>query len=887
MIVEAYARLKTWWDGQPAPSQRRLLGIVIFGIYTLVTLIVTYPLITRLSSGIPGYAHGDQLQKVWSLWFTKRALFEGSNPAYFSTLVYPNGYFSPIRWSMLLIPILALPLTVTFPPVAAYNITLLFSYILTGYAGYLLCYDIVKNRSAALFGGLLLMLFPTRVANVLAGHLEAGSLFLALLYMRSLRRTLLNPLPRQALRTGLLLALASMVHVTHLPYLILPWTLLYFLHFVLNRAPRVFHWPTWQAALVTAGVGAIMLLPFFLPLINLAMASPTQVMEGGTLMLSADLLSYFTPATTNPILKALGLIPGFAKQVHSFPAWESLAYLGLLPLVLVSLALVRRSPRSWLWASMAVMMMVLALGPYLKVAGDPVVYSVEGIESRIVLPYAILGKLPIFAIGRTPGRFNLVTSVALAVLSAQGILIWLNSKRMRKTPWRAAAWLGVAALILAGEYLVMWPLRTREIPTSATVATLAEESPQGGVLNVPLGNRDVKHLAEFYQMSHEWPNMSGYVSRELPQDPGVSEMFSWLTGDLAQERDIVPLVEPKAAQALLAQRGVSYVLHQKNYGADERITAQLTRLLGHPLLEDNVSALYQVEPVSPPNEILYALNEPGWGWVESLLDRPGRWLSRRARLVIVAPREMSGPLEITALSGDRPRHLMVTINDEETGTIVIGQQMRYFLPGIKLRQGYNVIDFQVKEACWSVQGDPSCSLNRPLANVPPSRDCDLSSSLTRCLNIFVQDIRFKPEGGASPYRQLEVQTGDDIKLRGYALEEEGDRSLGLTLVWQALNSPSVDYNFFVHLLDTGEETLVTQVDGPLASDAFASSLWQRGDIVQERVTLHIPEDTPGGTYALLTGMYRYPDLERLAIPADRPYAQHGLIWLEDVAIGAK
>jgi hypothetical protein len=875
-------RLQEWSGHQSACWQKRWLALAILSVFTLLALIVTWPLIFRLSLGVPGYSQTDQLQKVWSLWYTKEALLQLSNPAYFATLAYPHGYFSPIRWSMLVIQVMAFPLTLLFSPFAAYNLALLLSYILTGYTGYLLCFDISKNRKAAMFGGLLIMLFPARVAKALAGHLESSSLFLAMLYMRSLRRTLQHPHPRRAVKTGALFALASMVHITHLPYVILPWTMIYVPQFWASRVTRPHFRATWRSLVISAGVAAIMLAPFFTPMIIFALGPFGQDAGGGKIEFSADLLSYVTPSPTNPILNALNLIPDFAMPTLGAHPQEKLAYLGIIPLILAGLALYRRADESRIWMMTGGVMMVLALGPHLKIMGEPVMYSVEETQSRIVLPYAIVSKLPIFSAGRTPGRFNLVTGVALAVLATQGATAWIEGKKRHKVAWRDYGLL-TAAIFLVAEYLIVLPMPIRDEPVPAPIAILVQEPAHGAVLNIPLEERYVKHLAQYYQIIDGWPNMDGYVSRALPNEPGLLETFGWITS-VAGQPDIIPMVDSEIARALLSEKDVRYVLLHRDFVTDIELESWLEKMLGPPLAKDERVALYQVKPTPNSEEIVYAL-AGDWQGKTSILGQPGRWLSRQAKLVIYAPHQLTGSLSFLSLSGNWPRHVTLTADGGETHTLLIGQYMRYYLTGITLHAGYNIFDFKVLEGCWLVRGDPLCSINRPLTGLALTQGCDLSFKQAQCVDMLVQDINFAPQEQIVDYRQLEVGLGDDLKLKGYALQNEalqGDGLLRVMLAWQAVSTPPEDYHFFVHLLDKETGELAAQYDGPPVLQTVETSQWLPGDIVQDQVIL---QEVPPGSYALLAGMYRYPSLERLAVRSERPYAQDDLIWLQDVSIG--
>ncbi len=877
--------LYKWWQHRSARTQDRYIALGVLCFYTLITLIVTWPVVAQLSHGVPGYQIGDQLQKIWMLWHTKEAILDGQNPAYFATLVYPRGYFSPIRWAMLVIPVLTVPLTLLVSPVVAYNLMFLLSYVLTAYTGYLLCKDVTNNRQAAILGGWVLMLFPLRVAHLMAGHLETGSLFMALLYMLLLRRTLLEPRPSRAILTGLVLGLAGMVHVTLLSYVLSFWTILYVACFLLLRAPRFFSWPIWRALLIVSGVAAVVVTPFLIPLINLSLNPAERIMEGGTAIFSADLLSYVSPPTQNPLLDMLGLIPDFAKDTLAFHPQELLAYLGVAPLLLIWLALIRRAPEGGTWLFIALVAMLLALGPYLKVRGEGLTLALNGTESLVVLPYTFLSKLPIFGVGRTPGRINLIAGIALAVLAAQGAAAWLGNKD--KVPaWRSGVLL-VAAVILSCEYLVSWPMEMRYTPLPTAVQRLADEPPTGGVLNIPVHDRDAMHRALFYQITHGWPLMDGYVSRQLPHEPGLLGTFNWISDDVPKS-DIIPAVDPLAARGLLAERGVSYVLVHRTYVRDiKAVESRLEAILGEPLVADEVASLYRVEPAPRPDKIVYALDGLGWGWVEPWNGEPGRWLSRKADLIIYMPQDTSGALYFKALSGDYPRRLLVTVNDEASYTLVIGQHLRYYLPDLTLQAGYNVLRFEAQEPCWPIQGDAHCRINWPLVGLPPQQDCWLSAPFDRCLDVLIQGVGFVPDDELVAYHLSGAQLGESIQLVGHSLQEPSAQpgsSLTLTLIWRAIDTPTENYGFLVRLVEAGTGALVVEYSGSPLREAFVTSQWQAGDLVQEQIVLHLPSDLAPGKYVLLTGMYRSSDGEMLPFDGGRLEPQSGLIWLQDIVV---
>lgn len=860
------------------------MALGALSLYMFTTLIITWPVAACLSTCVAGYPDGDQPIAIWGLWQNKEALLNGQNPAFLEMLNYPYGYFSPVRLAMLAIPMLMLPIGLILPPIVVYNLAFLLSFVFTGYSGYLLCHDITKDRRGALLGGMILMLFPLRVAHALAGHLEIAFLFIPIIYVLLLRRTILKPSYRLAFLTGLALALASMSFVTTVPYFLIPWTVMYLGGLILSDHEQFKHRFTWVALGLVGLVAIIFTLPFFLPLMRAALNPDSEMWAYGVSTYSADLLSYISPPPANPILGGLGLIPDFAKNAKELQ--ETTAYLGLIPVSLAGFALLRKGGELRIWLTVAFITMVFALGPFLRVGGTPVRLGAED-KSLVYMPYVFLTQIPIFSIGREPGRLNLITGMILSVLAAQGVTIWLH----KQCSWRSIIILALVTVGTTAEYLVGWPIEmTREGLFPPSVEVLSREKPTGGVLNVPLRNYWAKLWGAYYQIEHGWPMFGGNYARDIPDASGRLEMLDWVTTTTTRG-DVIPVISPSAARALLTKEEAHYILFH-HYNVKDvpvpQLKSHLTSLFGEPIATDPAISLYQVEANSEVGETLYALGQKqGWGWIEEWNGEPARWLTNSGDLIIYSPQDVTGNLTFRSLAGDRPRHLVVTPQSGSPRTLIVAPYMDYTLPDIDLHLGYNVFHFEVEEPCWTINIMPQCAISQPLTGLPPGESCWLAPQGQRCIDVLFQNIRFEPGLAEADYHPLSVTLGQSIELVGYRLESspvKPNSTLSLTLIWQALGVPTEDYNLFVHILDPSTGTLIAQYDGSPLGGAFPTSHWEPGDMVQVKITFQLSADAQPGVYPVLAGMYSYPSIVRLAVNSNRPYAENNLIWLQDLEV---
>jgi len=143
--------------------------------YSLISLIVTWPLVTHLRGWVPGL--GDWGQNLWALWWTRQALLvEGQQPFFTHYLFYPEGVtllFHPLDVSD---GLLALPLYGLLGGDVTYNLMILLSFVLAGYGAYLLALYLTHHRAAAFIAGLIFALSPYHFLRVDLGHLNLSTI---------------------------------------------------------------------------------------------------------------------------------------------------------------------------------------------------------------------------------------------------------------------------------------------------------------------------------------------------------------------------------------------------------------------------------------------------------------------------------------------------------------------------------------------------------------------------------------------------------------------------------------------------------------------------------------------------------------------------------------
>jgi hypothetical protein len=228
-----------------------------------------------------------------------------------------------------------------------------------------------------------------------------------------------------------------------------------------------------------------------------------------------DLLSLILPNPNHPLAP-----DGLARWLTHRPN-AYLENVASVPLIAIGiLVLAWRAgwrPSRW-WTAMIVVFGLLALGPFVHVAG---------INTYVPGPWALLRYVPLVGLVHTPARFSIVLILAVAVVVADAL-----AELGRRNPDRRRVLLIGAGLLLAAELLpAPLTLYSAEIPPLYQRVAAAPSTVT--LLEIPYGVRDgvssvgnFSARTQFFQTAHGKTVMGGYLSRiprrrveELQLDP--------------------------------------------------------------------------------------------------------------------------------------------------------------------------------------------------------------------------------------------------------------------------------------------------------------------------------------------------------------------------------
>jgi hypothetical protein len=495
--------------------------------YALLAAGITWPLARDFTTRVIGVVAYDVRHTIWLLWYLKEVVSGRASWPYTMLLHYPYGITTLVDGVGPVNGVLALPFW-PLGPAAAYNGAVLVGIALSGWFMYLLARHLSLDRASAGFAGVLFIVWPMHLVAVY-GHLE--KLFTGLLPLTLLAGLIAFDLRRRPVWSA---AVAAVLLETLLQngnqFLFAVVGIAVVALVQLAGASRADRRRLFGRIALTAGVSVAVCSPLLVAIVRAAGHRWMIVSLGDRSGYYApDLLHLLVPS----IHQALGGSwfypdPTFLFDFTRFPILTSLAprpgWYGsgmetavTVPLSAVALAIAAwrldgSRARTWLWV--AFVCTLLALGPFLRVAGRT---EFTSLGWRLPLPQALLARLPGFDVMRTPGRFMMIGSVGWTVAAAVGL-----AAVARRRGWRTDLLASVAGLVVLVEcWPAVWPQQVLP-PVPGFYRNIATDGERYAVLDLPagwLGRHEYGSAYAFYQVIHRKPIAWSYLSRQYFRYP--------------------------------------------------------------------------------------------------------------------------------------------------------------------------------------------------------------------------------------------------------------------------------------------------------------------------------------------------------------------------------
>jgi hypothetical protein len=501
---------------------------------------------------------------------------------------------------------------------------------------------------------------------------------------------------------------------------------------------------------------------------------------------------------------------------------------GLITVALALWGLIRgRGWTRWFFLLLLVVSWTLSLGPRLYLApGDP-----SSLDAT--LPYAwLFATVPGFKALRAPVRFDVLISLALAVLAGYGVAalgmigrparLDSDTGEASRPTWHWLSRVGIPALLVAVVVLesLVWPAAHIESVAAGdsvpSVYRWLAEQEAGPVLELPMvltpGGPQLEY--QYFSTYHWQTTPDGYSGFVPPKQ-----------GQIVYEMERFP---SERSVSLLQALGVEHlVIHTDRYPAARWLEMQtaLAQVDALTLVEVfDADQVYRVQP---------RLFDTGDLAVSAYL--PPRAAAGQPYTAYV----------IAVNHGDRSYALQPTdlIEPAATWQTTRGNQEDRVSGDVPLVTSH---------------GGGAAVIPLPLTAPDTPGTAQLVLGETD-----------GPLGTWTSAGAVVVgDQGDDafpvpVRLENWTMAPtaRGGEPYDVGLVWRALGKIDAYYSTYVKMMDP-EGNAIAGWDGQPRDGAAPTLLWVPGEAIEDAVTLVVPTGTPPGEYVVEAGMYRAADLAR-------------------------
>jgi hypothetical protein len=504
----------------------------VLALFAVLTGIMVTPLVRHPATLTAGW-EGDNLFCIRQFWWVKRAILDLHQLPFFDpSTYYPVGHNVANGELFPATSVPAIPMTALWGPVVAYNVTLLFTFVMTGFGTYLWVSRLTGSVEGGIVAGVIAAFLPYRFAH-LPGHLHMVSTHWVPWSLYAVDRFLDRKSLARGVAVGVTFALVALSswYYAYSIGLMLP------LYALVRSRPWREHWTKewWRGLLAAGSTASVLILPFLGPYLRLRSAGGLTRSFDQMEVWSINFYDFFLPNRLNP-LWADFMLRTFPQEAQQWV--ERGVSLGYTAILLAAVAvLARRRPRVLQAAIVvAVVSFLISLGPTLH-SDDrqilvPVSLSVAAlvaksigvfpslalVQAQILAERAVMIPLPAMFMFvfvpltsgmRVMARFGVWTGLMTAALAGAGARMAVGEIRRRAPGHRWAssvAVVGVCALVLAESRSDVPTIPLEPRPADVWLA----QHPGGAVVELPL-EQTLRSVQDYYKTVHGHPTVFGPI----------------------------------------------------------------------------------------------------------------------------------------------------------------------------------------------------------------------------------------------------------------------------------------------------------------------------------------------------------------------------------------
>lgn len=486
-------------------------NLLVFGLFFVISLILTYPLITNILHTIPGNS-GDSFLYLWNQGWLKNCLTNFHNPYITNVIAYP--FESNLAFSALtMVNSLAGALLQLFlPSTLAFNIIFLLSLTLASFFMYKLVFYLTTNYLVAFFAGIAFV-YNSYLYGEMLGHFNYVSIYLIPLFILYLIKIYKEDKTKNSIIAGIILAASfyNDVYYTVSAFFLL----IIFFIFILFKGKTCILAKTKQLLIliITWAVVSLPLLYFSLTG-YFSGQYPTPNIQQINLY-SPDIRSLFIPSRWQT-LYGQQFKDYYANLIHH----GGIIYLGYVLLILFIIGQFIKKPKNdfWLkskpWLIIGGFFLLASLGPFLYLH----------IKNLLIipLPFFILHFLPFVNGILVPPRLIIFVILVLVILASFSLTNILE--KIKKQSIKIILIILVIGLVVFENFSL--PITTSSTDVPNFYQELAKDKNDFTILELPfalstsfytIGSVASSSKLEYYQSIHHKKIMSAWLSR-VPSD---------------------------------------------------------------------------------------------------------------------------------------------------------------------------------------------------------------------------------------------------------------------------------------------------------------------------------------------------------------------------------
>ncbi|HOX55134.1 MAG: hypothetical protein PHI86_01825 [Candidatus Omnitrophica bacterium] len=537
--------------------------LFIFLIFAILTVAMTFPLVFKINSHIPGFQFTDEpYGSIWQFWMLNYS-FHNHLPILHTTLIgYPSGVdlFST-GYSPYIYVFLMSILSIATSPLIAYNLILLFNIFLSGIVVYMLVFYLTKNIFSGVFSGVAFAFCPYQFARLWQHPTLTLNEWIPLCLLSAiLLKDKFSKATAVLFLCSILILFSFDLHIMLFGFYVFIIFMVYLILF--NWRTKLFKKPSlfkedikyFKRVVVILLLAFVILLPQYFPFIKNALRFSASSIASGfnpyrrpfedLFSQSAKPLSYFLPSAQHPIFgKFTEYFVGDFLYGVSFT--EHALYLGWTTIIFAFLAFRfwrRRNKNSSNQEEKFFIGYFLLLVIVSWLFSQPPWWKFGSI--KIYLPSFFIYKvLPMI---RAYARFGLLVMLAVSVLAGFGLKIVL--KKFKTNLSKILATCLFSGLLLF-EFLNFPPFKVIDLTVHPQIYDWLKNEPKDYIIaEYPLDANGQNEMYKFHQTIHQKKIINATI-------PGTR------ANELAQLIDKLSM--PDTA-GILKWMGVKYVLVHTN-----------------------------------------------------------------------------------------------------------------------------------------------------------------------------------------------------------------------------------------------------------------------------------------------------------------------------------